>query len=100
MNGIVDQFAKSPLTKEINKLSVSASGTVSALMTGSTYDLLWRIRTNGGNTGEIRITTLNGTTQYWALEAGDDTGWIPGNEEGYFFYGQVAGDEAYLWRLR
>lgn len=99
MSGIVYQFSNSPIAKEINRLTVSASGTVSALMTGS-VDLMWRAKTNGGNTGEIRISTQNGTTQFLVMEAGDDTGWIPGNLQNYWYYGTAANDELSLWRMR
>ena len=99
MNGIAYQFANSPINKEINTISIGTSGTVSALATGSA-DLMWRATTNGGNAGEIRITTKEGTTDCFILEAGVDTGWIPGNLENYWYYGQVAGDTLHLWRLR
>lgn len=100
MSGITYQFANSPITKEINLLEVTASGTVSALVTGTTEDLMWKAKANGGNAGEIRITTQNGEGNYFVLEAGDDSGWIPGNLRGYWWYGTATGSTVSLWRMR
>lgn len=98
MSGIVYQFSNSPINKSIRRLTISASGTVSPLLTGSSH-LMWRARTNAGNTGEVRIMTKHTGTDYWTLEAGDDTGWIPGNLQNYWYYGVAANDELSLWSM-
>lgn len=97
--GLMDQFAGSPGVHQIDVMTVSASGTVNEVATGS-VDVMWRMKTNGGNSGEIRISTNPNTGEYFVLEAGDDTGWIPGSLQGYWFYGTVANDEVSIWRLR
>ena len=99
MSGITFQFANSPINAEINLLEVTASGTVRALATGS-VDLMWKAKTNGGNLGEVRISTQNGQGNYFVLEAGDDTGWVPGNLQNYWWYGTATGSTVSLWRLR
>src|SRR3990167_6897396 len=98
MSGITYQFANSPINKRVKLLSVSASGTVSALGTGSSC-LMWRAETHEDNLGNIRISTINGTTQYWFLNPGMDTGWVPGNLEGYWWYGTATGTVFSVWEM-
>lgn len=98
MGGITMQFASSPVNARITRKTVSASGTVSALLTGST-SLAWRLFVGPSNTGHIRLSTQQGSTQFAPIGAGADLGWIPGNTQNYWFYGTVGGDELGVWEL-
>lgn len=97
MGGITMQFASSPLGKRITRKTVSASGTVSALLTGST-SLMWRLFVGPGNGGVIRVST-DGGTQFASLGAGADLGWMPGNTQNLSFYGTTSGDELAVWEM-
>lgn len=97
MIGFMSQFALGAVPR-ITRKTVSASGTVSALITGSTARA-WKLLTGNANSGAIRISTVNGTTQFASFGAGRDSDWLPGSVQGYWFFGTVAGDEVAVLEL-
>lgn len=96
MSGITYQFANSPINKRIRRLTVSVTGTIAALVTGSSV-LMWEGYTPTGNGGNIFISTLEDGSEFVTLEASRATGYRPGNLQNYFWWGDTAGDALEIW---
>jgi hypothetical protein len=101
MSTITQQFSDSPRNNEFLQFSVSVSGSVTALVTGtSSWGGLWMLKVNGANTGKIFFSSESDGSPRMTFDAGDIVSFIPGTLQGLYYHGDVVNDGFSIWRKK